>query len=117
MADFSDLLNFLRENKEKNEFFKPRTITNFHGEIEFINVNFSYDKNAEERSQTLKKLNFKIGKGKSVAIVGGKGAGKTSILRLLYKLFDLDAGQITIDGVDISKLSLQHLRSLITVVP
>lgn len=70
------------------------------GEIEFKNVTFSYDKKLplEEKRMIVENLSFKVPAGKSVAIVGSTGSGKSTIMRLLYRFYDVDEGQILIDG-------------------
>lgn len=79
------------------------------------NVNFSYD----GRSTALKTVSFKVPKGSSVALVGESGAGKSTILRLLYRFYDLQEGEgrITIDGQDIRDVTQTSLRKAIGVVP
>lgn len=62
-------------------------------------------------------LSFKVPAGKSVAIVGSTGSGKSTIMRLLYRFYDIDAGHIFIDGQDISELKLTDLRAQIAIVP
>jgi len=64
------------------------------GEIEFRNVSFSYDKKLpiEKRKLIIDNLSFKVPAGKSVAIVGSTGSGKSTIMRLLYRFYDLDEG-------------------------
>ena len=76
------------------------------GDIEFRNVNFSYIPG----EQVLKDISFKIKKGESVAFVGATGAGKSSILSLLARFWDIDSGSITIDGVDIRTMDPAVLR-------
>lgn len=69
------------------------------GEIEFKNVCFSYDdKKSSERRMIIENLSFKVPAGKSVGIVGSTGSGKSTIMRLLYRFYDIDEGQILIDG-------------------
>ena len=89
------------------------------GEIEFKNVSFTYDLNLpeEQRRMVIQDLSFKIPGGKSAALVGATGAGKSTIMRLLYRFYDLTAGTITIDGQDITKLKLSDLRAGIAIVP
>lgn len=89
------------------------------GEIEFKNVSFTYDKKApiEEKRMIIERLSFKVPAGKSVAIVGSTGSGKSTIMRLLYRFYDIDDGQILIDGQDISQMRLNDLRSQIAIVP
>eukprot|EP00350_Pseudokeronopsis_sp_OXSARD2_P012002 CAMPEP_0170557156 /NCGR_PEP_ID=MMETSP0211-20121228/19236_1 /TAXON_ID=311385 /ORGANISM="Pseudokeronopsis sp., Strain OXSARD2" /LENGTH=163 /DNA_ID=CAMNT_0010867901 /DNA_START=890 /DNA_END=1381 /DNA_ORIENTATION=+ len=74
------------------------------GTIEFKNVCFSYDKDVpiEKRKLIIDNLSFQVPAGKSVAIVGSTGSGKSTIMRLLYRFYDLDDGQILIDGQDIT---------------
>ncbi|MCR5416881.1 MAG: ABC transporter ATP-binding protein/permease [Pseudobutyrivibrio sp.] len=76
------------------------------GSIEFKDVFFSYDKN----KKLIENLNIKVEPGQRVAIVGPTGAGKSTIINLLMRFYDIDAGQITIDGVDISDISIDNLR-------
>ena len=82
------------------------------GEIEFRNVEFSY--RAEER--VLKNVSFKIHAGKTIAIVGATGSGKTTIISLLLRFYAPQAGQILIDGQDIHQLPLYHVRGQIGLV-
>ena len=84
------------------------------GKIVFQNVSFAYDKDTRE---ILHDLSFEIPSGKSVAIVGGSGSGKSTILRLLYRFFDASSGRILYDDQDIRSLKLSSLRKFISVVP
>ncbi len=84
------------------------------GQVEFKKVGFSYK---EGRGQAVKNINLKIRPGQSVALVGKSGVGKTTLIRLLMRFYDVDDGAITIDGVDIRKLNKDHLRSYMGVVP
>lgn len=77
------------------------------GEVEFRNVSFSY----EEGHKILDNINFKAKKGETYAIVGPTGAGKSTIVNLISRFYNVDSGQILIDGVDISKVTLNSLRS------
>jgi ABC-type multidrug transport system fused ATPase/permease subunit len=65
----------------------------------------------------LDNLSFTVPAGQSVAIVGTTGSGKSTIMRLLYRFYDLQEGQILIDGVDIKKMKVRDLRSMIAIVP
>lgn len=82
------------------------------GEIEFKNVTFGY----REGASVLNKVSFKIRCGEKVALVGKSGAGKSTITGLLYKLFEIDGGNIYIDGQNIDDVSLHSLRDSIGVV-
>jgi ATP-binding cassette subfamily B protein len=89
-----------------------RRPSSINGDIEFRDVHFSY--NPEE--PVLKGINLKIPAGTSVAIVGATGAGKTSIISLLSRFYDVQQGQILLDGVDVRDVRQQDLRRHIGVV-
>ena len=76
------------------------------GEIQFKDVFFSYDKS----KKLIQHLNLNVKSGQRVAIVGPTGAGKSTIINLLMRFYDVDAGEILIDGIDIRDLSLEELR-------
>jgi len=78
------------------------------GDVEFKDVVFSYEKDSPD---VLKGLSFKVKAGQSVAIVGPTGAGKTTIVNLISRFYNLKSGQVLIDGQDISKVTLHSLRS------
>lgn len=82
-------------------------------------MSFTYDKREapEDQKYIIKHLSFTVPAGKSVAIVGATGSGKSTIMRLLYRFYDIDAGQIFIDGKDISQMRITDLRSQIAIVP
>ncbi|MGI5948999.1 ABC transporter ATP-binding protein [Peptoniphilus sp.] len=80
--------------------------------IEFQNVNFSYDK----KKPIINNLNLDVVKNSTVAIVGPTGAGKTTIVNLLMRFYDIDSGKIKINGVDIEDVSRENLRSLFGMV-
>lgn len=82
------------------------------GEIEFKNVDFSY----EDGVKVLNNVSFKAGIGETYAIVGPTGAGKTTIINLISRFYNLDSGQILIDGVDISKVTIKSLRTQMGVM-
>lgn len=84
-------------------------------DLSFKSVNFSYPNHPEKLS--LKNINFDIKSGETIALVGPSGAGKSTIFQLLFRFYDVTGGEITIDGIDIRKLSLQRLRGLFGLVP
>lgn len=92
----------------KQESAKPTV----KGNIEFQNVWFSY--NSDE--YVLKDLSFKIDTGKRYALVGHTGAGKTSIIRLIGRFYEIQQGRITIDGIDIKQWDLHTLRKQMAIV-
>ena len=81
--------------------------------IRFENVSFRY----QTERPILQDLSFQVPSGSKVAIVGASGAGKSTIARLLYRFYELEAGRILIDGQDIRKVSLESLRRAIAIVP
>lgn len=82
------------------------------GEVEFKDVTFSY----EDGIPVLNKISFKANVGDSIAIVGPTGAGKTTIINLISRFYNLDSGLITIDGTDISKVTIKSLRKQMGVM-
>ena len=82
------------------------------GEIEFRNVWFRY-----EKDWVLRNVSFKVAPGEKVAIVGPTGAGKTSIINLISRLYENEKGSILIDGIDIRQIKLSSLRSQLGIVP
>ena len=87
-------------------------IENTKGSIAFKKVNFCYKKD----ELVLKNLSFEIEAGKMLALVGRTGAGKTSIVSVLNRFYEIDSGHITIDGININEISLQSLRKNIALV-
>ena len=88
------------------------TIENIKGDLEFADVKFSY----VENEPVLKGISFKVMAGDTIAIVGSTGAGKSTIVNLLNRLYDIDSGKITIDSKDIRTIELKSLRQNIAVV-
>ncbi|MGN1405343.1 MAG: ABC transporter ATP-binding protein [Erysipelotrichaceae bacterium] len=88
---------------------KPVILDEIKGKIEFKNVSFAYD----DEDFVLKDVSFKIEPGEKVAFVGATGAGKSSILNLCGRYYDIQKGQILIDDVDIKDLSIEQLRGAI----
>jgi ATP-binding cassette subfamily B protein len=82
------------------------------GEIEFKNVWFAYN----DEDYVLRDVSFKVKPGEKVALVGHTGAGKTSIINLLCRFYEINKGQILIDGVDIREMNLEELREAISIV-
>lgn len=87
----------------------PESVT---GDVVFEHVEFSYD----ESKKILKDINFTLNAGKSIAIVGPSGSGKSTIVNLIPRLYDVDSGSVSFDGVDVRKLDLTFLRNQVGVV-
>ncbi len=90
----------------------PVTLTRVRGAIRFENVSYRYD----DSGFGLEDFSLAIEPGETVAIVGPSGAGKTTIVNLLMRFFDPDAGRITLDGVDLRRLALISLRENVSLV-
>lgn len=88
------------------------TVSNLKGKLSFKDVQFSY----VENEPVLKGISFDVNVGETVAIVGATGAGKSTVINLLNRFYDIDAGAITIDGVNIKQITLESLRRQIAVV-
>jgi ATP-binding cassette subfamily B multidrug efflux pump len=111
------LLNILRtkpdieDDKETNNNIKPEDIK---GEIEFKNVSFRYP---GTDSLVLKNINFKIPRGSTLGIIGHTGAGKSTLVNLIPRIYDVSEGRIFIDGYRIKSIPVKVLRSSIGIVP
>ncbi len=84
------------------------------GTIEFKNVSFSYE---ETNIKALNNISFKVEKGETLAILGKTGSGKSTILSLICRLYDVENGSVTIDGIKLAELNLYDLRNSIGIVP
>ncbi len=87
-------------------------VKSFEGNIEFIDVRFGYKENEE----VLKGINLTIQKGETLAIVGSTGAGKTTIINLLNRFYEINSGEILIDGTNIKQYEIGSLRKQISIV-
>ncbi|QED37868.1 ABC transporter ATP-binding protein [Antarcticibacterium arcticum] len=87
-------------------------IDHLKGEIEFEEVRFGY----EEDEEVLKGVSFKAHPGETIAIVGATGAGKTTVINLLNRFYEINSGRILVDGTDITQVTLRSLRKEIAVV-
>lgn len=109
------VFEFLDEKELSNEenIKKYLDKTNVKGVIEFKNVNFGYDGNS---SLTIKNFSATAHAGQKIAIVGPTGAGKTTMVNLLMKFYEINSGDILIDGVSINDLSRENIHELFTMV-
>lgn len=119
MVDVELILNLLELDELIPEEPNPVPLKLAGGCVEFKNVTFTYDTKLDKEDQTtiIDNISFKVPAGQSVGIVGQTGSGKSTMMRLLYRLYDVTDGQILIDGQDISKMKLADLRSNIAIVP
>lgn len=90
-------------------------LNNPKGVVEFKNVNFAYD--GAEGDIVLKDISFKAEPGKTTAIIGSTGCGKTTLIQLIPRLYDVTDGEITIDGINVKDIDIKSLRKAIGYVP
>lgn len=106
------LFEIMDANADVKEKENPVRIPVFRGDIEFSNVDFSYTKSRK----VINRVSFSVEAGKTLGIVGHTGSGKSTLANLLIRLYDVDEGKITIDGVDVRDLSFEDLRRNIAIV-
>jgi ATP-binding cassette subfamily B multidrug efflux pump len=106
------VFSFLNEIEEAPEIIKPQVITKPQGEVIFENVSFGYNK----RDMLLRNINFFAKPGQTIAIVGPTGSGKSTLINLLMRFYDINTGHIKVDGIDIRKLKKDNLRTICGMV-
>lgn len=115
VKDFNLSVDRIKEimngDKFEKESFGNKHIDKVNGDFEFKDVTFAYDE-----KKILDKINFKVKANSTVAFVGKSGAGKTTIFNLLCKLYNIDSGEITIDGININELDKDSIRGNITII-
>ena len=97
---------------EINDCANPATLTGVNNYIEFKNVDFEYI----PEHPVLKNLNLKVNKNETLAVVGNSGGGKSTLVNLISRFYDIKSGSLTIDGVDIRNISISSLRHNISMV-
>jgi subfamily B ATP-binding cassette protein MsbA len=105
------IFSVLDVESEIRESQNPTVLHQFSNEIRFSNVSFSHGTN-----KVLQNISFEIQKGKSIALVGPSGGGKSTIIDLLARFYDVNSGSITIDGINIKDLRISDLRHLTAMV-
>ncbi|HEU0219078.1 MAG TPA: ABC transporter ATP-binding protein/permease [Stellaceae bacterium] len=113
LVDLEQMLALLKEAPEVVDLPDAPALAVRQGAVAFRRVDFRYD----PRRPILADIEFAVGPGETVAIVGSSGAGKSTIARLLFRFYDVDAGAIEIDGQDIREVTQDSLRRAIGVVP
>lgn len=110
LAGAERIFSIMDEESENKE--GSLSMENTKGTIEFKNVNFSY----REGKQVLFDFNLDVRAGHKVALVGATGSGKTTVVNLLMRFYDIDSGEILIDGVNIKDISIEELRKNTAIV-
>ncbi len=112
VASAERVFEILDEPEEESDENASDLINNVQGQVEFSNVTFGYSKD----SVLIKDMNIRVEKGQTVAIVGPTGAGKTTLVNLLMRFYDISGGKITIDGQDIMSMKRNSVRSIFGMV-
>ena len=112
LASSERIFEFLNEPEEEPDPVPAATIEKVRGEVEFHDINFSYT----GKTPTIRNFSVKVKPGMNVAIVGPTGAGKTTIINLLMRFYDVNSGYITIDGVPIREMKRADVRRLFGMV-
>lgn len=113
LADMERLFHLLDEGREVADVDGAPDLKIRGAEVQFSHVNFSY----EAKRQILFDVNFTIAAGTTTAVVGHSGSGKSTLSRLLFRFYDINQGQINIDGQDIRTVTQSSLRNAIGIVP
>jgi len=112
VASAERVFELLDEDEETEETHKPVMTGEAHGRVSFEDVSFSYD----EGNPLIEDLSLTVSPGQMIAIVGPTGAGKTTLVNLIMRYYDIEAGRITLDDVDISTIRRSSLRSQVGMV-
>lgn len=113
LTDIEQMFDLLDVPQEITDKPDARPLAVSAGKVEFRDVHFAYDPNRK----ILKGISFEVPAGKTVAIVGPSGAGKSTISRLLFRFYDVQGGQVLIDGQDVRDVTQRSLRGAIGMVP
>ncbi len=112
MADFQELFQYNKLSNEIKDKPGAKNLRIRKGTVEFKNVDFRYGKRT-----IFENFNLKINENEKIALVGHSGSGKTTLIKLLKRFYDVDSGQILIDGKDIKDFKQESIRSEIGIVP
>ena len=113
LVDMERMFGILDEHRAVEDKSDAKALEVTRGEVRFEHVVFSYN----DSRQILNDIDFTIPPGQKVAVVGGSGGGKSTLVRLLFRFYDVQSGSIKIDGQDIRDVTQQSLRESIGIVP
>ena len=91
-------------------------LPDIEGSVEFSHVSFTYDRGTPAETKVLEDVSFKVAPGETIALVGPTGAGKTTIVNLISRFYDIEEGTILVDGYDLTKVSINSLRKQMGVM-
>ena len=112
MAGFERFVEIMRQEPEITDLPNAKTLEAVKGDIKFKNVTFSYN----DKTEVLSNVNLIINAGKTLAVVGPSGGGKTTLCHLIPRFYDISSGEITLDRLDIRDVTLKSLRQNIGIV-
>lgn len=113
MADFEALFRYGKISQTVKDADGAKQISIGNGNVEFRNVSFSYN----SKREVLQDFSLSIKAGEKVALVGHSGSGKTTVVKLLYRFYDVNKGEILVDGADVRTVSQESLRGEMSIVP
>ena len=113
LADMEKMFNLLDQHREVADMSDARPLRLQAAALQFRQIDFSYEKNR----QILFGVDFEVPAGTTTAVVGHSGSGKSTLARLLFRFYDVDRGQIVIDGQDLRSVTQASLRAAIGIVP
>lgn len=108
-----DILDTKPDIKDDEEVME---LPDIKGEVDFSHVSFTYDRGTAAETKVLSDVSFHVKAGETIALVGPTGAGKTTIVNLISRFYDIEEGKISIDGYDLTKISLESLRKQMGVM-
>ncbi len=114
LATSDRIFEFLEIEEMPSEADKTTKLDNIEGNVEFKNVQFGYE---PEKRMIIKDFSLDVKSGQKVAIVGQTGAGKTTLINLLLRFYEINSGSIMIDGIPVSEVSREELRNQFAIVP
>ncbi|MFA4960283.1 MAG: ABC transporter ATP-binding protein [Candidatus Pacearchaeota archaeon] len=112
LTDIQDLFEYGKIEKEIKDKPNARSLKITKGEIEFDNISFNYSK-----KKLFENFNLRISQNKKVAFVGHSGCGKTTLVKLLYRFYDVASGKVLVDGQNVKDIKQESLRSEMSIVP
>lgn len=119
-ASLNRVSKLIDEDKDVNDLLVEeitKDVKVLEGEIEYKNLNFKYPTNSEDRDYVLTNINLHINKGEFVGVIGETGSGKSTLVDVLLRLYNIEEGKVFIDGYDLMHLPLKTIRDNIAYVP
>ena len=108
-----DILDMVPDIKDEGQV---EELPEIQGRVTFSKVSFTYDRGTSAETKVLSEVSFQVEPGETIALVGPTGAGKTTIVNLISRFYDIEEGKIEIDGYDLTKISLESLRKQMGVM-